>query len=282
MRVGYCVPVVPAMASYRLRVNIPARNLGCQYVMGPADVCFFYKHQAGDVDTAIDVAQRGRPIVYDVVNDHFHGPLSEHYRQMCDLATVITAGSETMAARVLACTGREATVIDDPWETPEAAPGGGDGVLWFGHSANVQSLVAMVDELADVPLTVCTNIRKDGFVWWTQESERECLERCAAVLVTGNNPGASSNRIVKALRAGKFVIAPHPAPAWEQFADFIWTGGVADGLRWFEANRDEACSKILAGQAYSRDRFSPWTIGQQWRALFDSISAAATSASRDG
>lgn len=280
--IGYCVPVAPSMASYRLRVAIPMRNLGCPARMGRGNPTFFFKHQAGDIDRAVEVAQAGAGIVYDVVNDHFGGPLGDHYRMMCDLATTVTAGSETMAARVKACTGRDATVIDDPYENDERPVGTGAGVLWFGHGANLPSLLRVADDLVDCDLTVCTNVHNDAFVPWSQDAEARCLEACAVVLVTGDNPGASSNRIVKALRAGKFVVTNGGAPAWDQFRPFVWLGGVAEGLRWFEANREEAWNKVQAGQEYVRERFSPWLIGQQWRTLFDSTLAAATSANQDG
>lgn len=280
--IGYCVPVAPSMASYRLRVAIPMRNLGCPARMGRGNPTFFFKHQAGDIDRAVEVAQAGAGIVYDVVNDHFGGPLGDHYRMMCDLATTVTAGSETMAARVKACTGRDATVIDDPYENDERPVGTGAGVLWFGHGANLPSLLRVADDLVDCDLTVCTNVHNDAFVPWSQDAEARCLEACAVVLVTGDNPGASSNRIVKALRAGKFVVTNGGVPAWDQFAPFVWIGGVAEGLRWFEANREEAWNKVQAGQEYVRTKFSPWLIGQQWRVLFDSTLERATSASLDG
>lgn len=280
--IGYMVPVVPAMASYRLRVAIPMRNLGVPARIGRGNPTFFFKHQAGDIAAMEQCVLDGIPTVYDVVNDHFGSPLGDHYRRMCDLATAVTAGSETMAARVKACTGHDAVVIDDPYETPESPVGGGSGVLWFGHGANLPSLLRAADDLADVDLTVCTNVRKDGFVPWSQDAEARCLAACEVVLVTGDNPGASSNRIVKALRAGKFVVTDGSAPAWEQFRPFVWIGSVSEGIRWFEANREEAWNKVKAGQEYVRERFSPWTIGQQWRTLFDSTLAAATSANLDG
>jgi hypothetical protein len=285
VRVSYNVPRVPSMASYRLRVDIPSRHAGLDHSFGPADLCFFYKHQAGDVDRATDVLLRDTPIVYDVVNDHFFGPLGGHYRSMCELATVITVGSETMGARVKHLTGRDCTVIDDPWENDErVAHCGGAGVLWFGHSANIGSLFDQLDAVDEsgMPLVVCTNRNSPETVLWSRESEAACLDACAVALITGNNPGASSNRIVKALRAGRFVVTPGGVPAWDQFKDYIWIGDVAEGLRWFNQNPEEACNKIAAGQEYSRERFSPQAIGAQWRMLFGSILERETSANRDG
>lgn len=286
MKVSYCVHVVPALASYRLRVAIPAPQLGCLWSIGiDGDVVVFNKHQAGDDDLAVDALQRNKAVVYDVVNDHFGGPLARHYRLMCDLAGKITVGSETMAARVKACTGYDAVVIDDPWETPEVEPKCyGNGLTWFGHSANIRSLAAVIDDVEATggSLTVCSNAVVSGAVPWSLDNERRCLEGAAVALVTGDNPGASSNRIVKALRAGRFVVTNGGVPAWEQFAPFVWIGNVADGIRWAWANREEACRKVAMGQEYCRDRFSPQTIGRKWRELFDSTLAQGTNANQVG
>ena len=113
---------------------------------------------------------------------------------------------------------------------PSLLKGGGSGVLWFGHGANLPSLLRAADDLADVDLTVCTNVRKDGFVPWSQDAEARCLAACEVVLVTGDNPGASSNRIVKALRAGKYVVTDGSAPAWEQSSRMVRTQPGCMGL----------------------------------------------------
>lgn len=273
MRVGYCVPVVPQLASFRLRVAIPALHLGYPYTIGaPGDVSFFFKD--GDPLGAAKLQN----VVYDVVNDHFNSKPS--YRQMCDIAATVTAASESMAETIYAATGRVAWVIDDPYENDEAPPAvNGDDVLWFGHSANLSSLFA--HDLSDFRLLVCTNSPINS-VWWTPDQERESLRDCAAVVLTSNNPGASSNRVVKAIRAGRFVVAPHGVKAWEQFAPFIWLGDPKEGLKWALNNREEACKKIAAGQNYTRERFSPKKIGEQWTEVFGLTLALGTSAQKAG
>ena len=72
------------MASFRLRVSIPARHIGFPYVIGaPGNPTFFFKN--GDLGTAKSIRC---PIVYDVVNDHFCG--DNDYKAMCDVADKIT------------------------------------------------------------------------------------------------------------------------------------------------------------------------------------------------
>ena len=271
MKVGYCVPVTPHMASYRLRVAIPAPLLGCEYEIGTyGNPSFFYKHFEGDVE----LAQHAGAFVYDVVNDHFAGKLGDHYRAMCGAASRITTASQTMAETVSRWTGREATVIDDPYENEEWLPQCQDNeVLWLGHSANIESLFSIVGKLADlrILLTVCTNYKHPSALEWSPEVERRSLSRAAVVLITGNNPGASANRIVKALRAGRFVVTPGGAPAWDEWKPYIWMGDVREGIEWAFNNREQACQKIAAGQDHLRARNSPEVIARMWMEVFGSI-----------
>ncbi len=263
VRVGYAVPVLPVLASYRLRVAIPAPHIGLPYVIGTTgEPTFFFKQ--GNVK----LAEQCNGVVYDVVNDHFKGPLAQDYIGMCSLADVITCGSEQMAEVVRKHTARDPKVIDDPYENDELPPESvGDGVAWFGHSANIKSLVPYLETKG---LVVCANFA--GAVPWSLENEAKTLQGCAVALLTGSNPGASSNRVVKAIRAGRFVVAPKNCPeSWRQFEPYMWIGYVQEGIAWALNNREESCRKTLAGQAYIQQKFSPQSIGSQWGALFASI-----------
>lgn len=282
MKVGYCVPLTPQMASYRLRVAIPAPLLGCEYEIGTiGNPSFFYKHFEGDRELAGSCG----PFVFDVVNDHFGGKYDAHYRWMTEHAAAITVSSPAMADTVKRWTGRDAIVIDDPYENEEWAPQVlGREVLWLGHAANMRSLLEQIESIEDLPivLTVCSNWQHPGVLAWSPETERRSLARCAVVLVTGNNYGASANRIVKALRAGRFVVTPGGPPAWEAFKPYIWMGPVRDGIKWAFDNREEACAKILAGQEYVREANDPHRIALRWMGAFESISEPATSGKRAG
>ena len=276
MKVGYCVAVEPHIASYRFRVAIPAPLLGCEYVLSNfGDVTFFYKHAEGNIELAKSCPR----VVYDVTNDHFSRAKGGHYREMIALATAVTCSSEWMRRRILEVTGKAAAVIDDPWETPELKPEmpEGDEVLWFGHRANLPSLrpYADIDKLI-----VCSNVT--DVIWWTQDSERRALDRCGTVLLTSSSPGASTNRVVKALRAGRFVVTPGGVESWDAFAPFIWIGDVAEGVEWARAHREEACQKIEAGQAYLREKTSPKAIAKTWMEVFASILGPDTSDKQAG
>jgi hypothetical protein len=274
MKVGYVVPVIPSLASYRLRVAIPAPHIGYPYVLsGRGDVSFFFKN--GNVNLARLCPE---PIVFDVVNDHFTGPNAAVYQVMCDLAHQITTASEAMAERVLEMTGRGAVVIPDPYETDEQPVRcEGDGVAWFGHAANGHSLAPYIGTHS---LVICSNI--PGTVPWTPENQSRVLKNAAVVLLTGSNPGASANRFVTALRAGRFVVSTGGVPAWSELSEFGWIGNVQKGIEWALNNREEACQRVTAGQAWIRQRFSPKAIGQQWGQLFGSILERETSERKAG
>lgn len=257
--IGYCVPVLPQLASYRLRVDIPRKYVG-PHRIGVGDVTFFFKN--GNPDLARSL--KG-PVVYDVVNAHFD---NRGYRRMCELATVITCSSPAMAAIIQEATDREAVVIPDPFENKEGSPRVNGRVLWFGHQANIASL----KPYADLDMDLCTAAN------WSLENEAKALAHCGVVLLTGGNPGASANRPVKALRAGRFVVAPEDCPiSWHELSEYIWIGDVREGIRWTFANREEACRKVQASQSYIRRTFSPQSIGSQWAGLFASTLAAGTS-----
>ena len=257
--IGYCVPVLPKLASFRLRVAIPSQFLKMPHKFGVGDVTFFFKN--GNPTLARSL--KG-PIVYDVVNPHFSDP---DYRAMCELATVITCSSQAMVPLIKEATGRDAVVIPDPYENAEGEAKINGGVLWFGHQANIESL----RPYADLPVEILTSDE------WTLEREAEWLNRAGVVLLTGSNPGASSNRVVKALRAGRFVVAPEDCPeSWKEFEPYIWIGDVHKGIHWAFENQEEACHKIRASQEYIVPRFNPQLIGSQWADLFASTLAADT------
>ena len=262
--IGYCVPVLPQLASYRLRVDLPSKHLGMPHKIGVGDLTFFFKNGNPELASRLPLT------VYDVVNAHFG---NHDYRRMCELATVVTCSSEPMAAIIKSATGRDAVVIADPYENDEREPEVLGHIVWFGHQANIASL----KPYADLDLEVCTG---NG---WTLDGEAKALASAGVVLLTGNNPGASCNRPVKAIRAGRFVVAPEDSPeSWKELSEFMWIGDVREGIRWAYANREDACLRVLAGQKFVRSRFSPQLIGSQWADLFASTLGLDTSTKTAG
>ena len=271
--IGYCVAMNPELASFRFRVSIPAAHLKVPYCFGvTGSPTFFYKEGHPALARSLKTG-----VVYDVVNDHFTGTHAADYHAMVAVAQTVTACSDAMAEVVRAATGREAVVIDDPYECPQrpaAVPS--DFVLWFGHGANIPTL----KPYADTPnLRVMSNVK--GAIPWSRVKEMSALSQAGVVLLTGK-PTASTNRIVKAIRSGRFVVTPGGIPGWDQFGEYCWIGDVRAGIEWALNNREEACKKISQGQGYISERFNPNLIAAKWTEVFASTSDRATRSSAGG
>jgi glycosyltransferase involved in cell wall biosynthesis len=74
----------------------------------------------------------------------------------------------------------------------------------------------------------------------------------------------SHNRLVEAIRGGRFAIAP-PVPAYVELSEYSRIGDdLANAIEWALGHPDEVLSRLDAGQAYVAQRFSPERIGAQW------------------
>lgn len=269
--IGYCVQPNPNLASFRFRVSIPASGFTVPYAYGTTgSPTFFYKDGIPPLAKTLKTG-----VVYDVVNDHFTGPRAADYHAMCQIADTVTTCSDVMAEVVKKATGRDSIVIDDPYENGLSEPAvKGNKVVWYGHSANIGTL-------RPYRLLPHLYICSDAVGNWSRQSELRAINDSAVILLTGK-PTASTNRVVKALRAGRFVVTPGGVPAWEQFKDYIWIGDVEEGVQWALNNREEACRKILASQAYTSERFTPSAITERWMEVFDSTLDAATKGKKAG
>jgi glycosyltransferase involved in cell wall biosynthesis len=74
----------------------------------------------------------------------------------------------------------------------------------------------------------------------------------------------SANRLVEALRAGRFVVAS-PLPAYREFSESALVGeDIAQGIAWAVDHPAEVAARIRAGQLMVEQYYSPAAIAQQW------------------
>lgn len=166
-------------------------------------------------------------------------------------------------------------------------------LLWYGYPTNLDTLIVLRDQLLPLaqrqPLTVqvmsrqgseaetlCNELHATcgGRVWWTfvpwSLAEMPNAFAGADLVVLPSNAGDSTkavkspNRLVNALRAGRFVIA-HPLPSYEEFSNYGWVGeNIADGVRWALENRQAVAERIVRGQDYVETHYSPFTAAREW------------------
>lgn len=302
MKVAYAVPGTPSLASFRLRVFYPGfaikeRGYECSIQIPPrGDINVFMKHYE---DNAMVMADAPGVTVFDVCNDHFASErYGELYHTCCKIAGYITCNSEPMAARVKQETGRDATIIPDPYEQAKMYPQFDVGaslprLVWFGHRSNLEQVeripVPQVDDMYS-HIEVVTGLNGASrtanpyitYTQWSIPNVALAVRRADLVVLPGDEDKCrSANRAIDAIRLGKFVVA-EPMPSYEELGEFIWMGDLMEGIKWACRHPKEVLEKLEAGQEYVDSRFSPDAVGERWADLFDSILGVETKSSPAG
>ena len=109
---------------------------------------------------------------------------------------------------------------------------------------------------------------------WAPDGLWSALHACDAVLLPSERlhskkHARSANRLIEALRAGRFAIA-HPVPSYLEFSDHAWIGeDLCEGIEWAVAHPNAVMERISRGQAYVEAQYSPEAIGESWEALME-------------
>lgn len=237
------------IASSRLRALIPQQELAKRGIKQGRDVLVYGKHLITLEQTA-PFAKR----VFDVCDDHFGTAHDAYYREHIAKADLVTCNSATMAETIWRETDRIAVVIPDPYESEEKPAGMGNGLLWFGHESNLIDL----EPYLDLNPEILTGQE------WSREKQLAALDKCAAVLIpTGKSMAKSANRLIEAVRNGRFAIAGN-LPAHEEFKDWMWVGDIREGVEWLREYPKQAIRDVTECQRYIREKYSPEAIGRLW------------------
>ena len=237
------------IASSRLRAEIPQEELAKQGIKPGYDVLVYGKHVV-DMKTV----KKFKKAVYDVCDDHYHTMHEAYYREHTKNADLVTCNSLAMQEIIKRETGRDSTVIPDPYESEELPPGIGKGFLWFGHESNLHTITPYRDLGVDI-------LTGDA---WSRERQIARLRDCAAVLLPVDERKAkSANRLIESVRNGRFPICGE-LPAYEEFKEWVWVGDIREGVEWFNSHQEEIKPRIKDCQDYIRVKYSPSNIGLQW------------------
>jgi len=233
----------------------------------------------------MDAKRLGSRVVYDICDDHFeHEKRGAAVRCLAAMADTITVPTEVLRDTVREQLGRDARVIEDPYEYPEVAPHFSPQdepwLLWYGHTNNLRALLAVLPRLNGCRVGVITlaeAVKKAGInlpvVDWSPETMAAGFAAADMVIIPVDlhkprKLGKSTNRMVEAIRQGLFVVAS-PLPAYQQFAEWMWLGDIREGVDWARAHPDEVLDRIAKAQAYVREKFSPDTIATKWLEVFN-------------
>lgn len=264
MRIAF-LPLASRHASGRLRCIIPAQQLARlghtieTSPSAPVDWLVLSKHGWPPFE------RRGERVCFDVCDDHFdhtkHGP---HYRHWVERADLVTCNSAAMRERIKAVSGRDAVLLDDPYESDEKPPKCHEPLLWFGHPINYCDLAPILPKLPETVVVSGASI--EGANEWSPATMARAWEWCGlVVLPTGPKQCKSANRAVESLRNGLYPVCG-PLPAYAELG--LGTQDIPGEVRHWLAYPEDTKSEIRRLQGVIRDRFSPETVGREWeRAL---------------
>lgn len=265
--ISYIGDLTSELAGFRLRIEQICQHLDLTYGYNiTGDVNLLIRHIYNVNYAKSMIKKHNAKLIYDITANHFNDDSRQGTIELCEFASNITCSSTMLAKKIKEETGKDAYIINDTYENPEIEPTllSGDKLLWFGHPYNLSSLTPYIN----IPnLRICSK-NEQNVIRWSLRTEQDELKKCDMVLLTNENIYASANRVVKAIRAGKFVITPSDIPSWNELKDFIWIGDPNKGIKWAKNNKEEVLDKIRKGQLYIRDKFAPEIIAKQWRKIF--------------
>ncbi len=286
-----------SFASYRYRMLIPGQELERlghkvefnKFFRSAVKSNIFSKHfRMSEIDIALVCKDVGQQVIFDVCDNHlFDGAKhSDYYKAMIGVADTITCSTPQLADIIKDETGRAAISISDPFEYPEVEPRSIEKkdrykLLWYGHETNINSLISNWNEINNHYIMVITSpsvsinlnkTQKLSIVPWSYQSTLDGFSSADMVIIPSINSVRklvkSSNRMIEAIRQGKFVIA-NSIPSYEPFKDWMYLGSISDGLKWVSEHISEIPDRIRQAQIYVRENYSPEVIGKQWEKVLN-------------
>jgi len=225
----------------------------------------------------------------------------------CLHANLITTTSGELKQKIYEETGKDALIIDDPYEREIEEPTfkphknnlnicyfGGRKSFWLVNWEEVIATLNFVCKQLGVEYTLNCITQKhllaskklthhyypDGpliMYEWNYELQKQLVSKSDFVLlpIPENNPLVfsykSPNRVIDSIAQGKYVITTYGVTSYRQYDDFIGIGSLKNNVKWAMSNPKDVISKIKEGQNYIKKYHSPEVIAKQWMSLRDKI-----------
>jgi hypothetical protein len=241
-------------ASWRYRAKIVSEGWASLNDF-TADTLIFAKPQANELMEMARAKARDAWVIVDFCDDHFDWV---HYQEALRLADAVSCNTEVMA-KIIKEHGRDATVIGDPYEYPEAKPHyNGLNLLWYGHAVNKHSLERILPDLEGYNLRVVSNF--GGAIPWSHETMLEEFARADIVLMPATAEYKSPNRTIEAIRQGCFVVSER-----DLGIPHIYVGNILEGIKWTQTQ--DMNTLISKAQKFVTEEFTPRILIDKWKTL---------------
>ena len=109
------------------------------------------------------------------------------------------------------------------------------------------------------------------FIDWTPEFNKEIIKSDIVILPYTKDQERlvkSSNRIIDSLNLGRFVILSN-VEQFKEFKHYTYFGDINNGIEWLKINKTKAIDKVLKGQKYVNEFYSPESVSQLWRKIIN-------------
>ena len=302
------------IGSIRLVAFIPARHLGTRALyFGPElkaeefldahqpKVLIFTKaFDASVLELARAALRRDIKIISCFCDLRFSGEVGRLDGDLLRLSNAVVVPNAWMANEVLQRFGKRSAIIEDVFEYPRRtasfAPERPLKVLWFGHSANHDTLIEgikalLAARLGSIDLVAVTypqpeldeldalmkqNQFKVTYISWSHLVQHEAFDWCDLVFLPSIDAWEkrmkSHNRLVEAINSGRLAIA-YPLPQYQELAEFcLCDEDYGRSIRTAVADPLAMLKRIEAGQRYIDGRFAPEVVARKWRELITSVS----------
>ena len=241
-------------ASWRYRAKIVSEGWASLNDF-TADTLIFAKPQANELMEMARAKARGAWVIVDFCDDHFDWV---HYKEALRIADAVSCNTEVMA-KIIKEHGRDATVIGDPYEYPEAKPHyNGLNLLWYGHAVNKHSLERILPDLEGYNLRVVSNF--GGAIPWSHETMLKEFARADIVLMPATAEYKSPNRTIEAIRQGCFVVSER-----DLGIPHIYVGNILEGIKWTQTQ--DMNTLISKAQKFVTEEFTPQILIDKWKTL---------------
>jgi len=67
---------------------------------------------------------------------------------------------------------------------------------------------------------------------------------------------------------GRFVILSN-VEQFKEFKNYTYFGGINNGFEWLQLNKAKAIDKVLKGQKYVNEFYSPESVSKMWRKIIN-------------
>lgn len=238
---------------------------------------------------------------YAALAEAFRAPfLAEYQRRLAELCTLIVP-CRALRDAVAPLARRGVEVVEDPYETAAAQPvrtrsSGTLALCWFGNLGTPnaqglrQALIALARDSGEIrcrlelvageqalemgmEIAAAVGAEKPtwsvGYTAWSPAAVAVAIARSDFVVLPQEHETPwgrvkSHNRLVETIRGGRLAIAS-PIPSYVELADYAWVGEpLAAGLRWALEHPEDVAIRVVSGQTYVAERFSPEAIGSEW------------------